>query len=149
MWREGFSPELIAWALNALTLSFCAGLGARALIDPVWAARLMRMQGDESGEKSALLSSTLGGVFLASHAAALYFTMKWIIGGEGVIGIFAAGAAAALCGAWIGSALGRGVALYKDRALATSAYMRAAGVEALIGALIGAPWLVWALGGAR
>jgi hypothetical protein len=149
MWREGFTPELLAWALNALTLSFCAGLGARALISPDWAARFVRLQPDEQSGGFALFSATMGGLFLASHAAALFFTMRWILSGEGVVGIFAAGAAAALAGAWIGSALGRGLAVYKDRTLATQRNFRSAGVELLLGVLIGAPWLVWALGGGR
>lgn len=149
MWREGFSPELVAWALNALTLALCAGFGARAVVSPDWAARFLRLQPQQRSEDFAMFSATMGGLFLASHAAALYFTMKWIFGGEGVIGIFAAGAAAALAGAWIGSALGRGVTLLKDRALATQFNLRAAGVEVLLGVLIGAPWLVWALGGGR
>jgi hypothetical protein len=149
MWREGFTPELLAWALNALTLAACAGFGARALINPDWAAHFVRLQPEDRSERFAIFSAAMGGLFLASHAAALFFTLRWIIGGEGVIGIFAAGAAAALAGAWIGSALGRSVALYKDRALATTFNVRAAGIEALLGVLIGAPWLVWALGGGR
>lgn len=147
MWREGFTPELVAWALNALTLALCAGFGARAVLSPDWAARFVRLQPQEQTSGFAMFSAAMGGLFLASHAAALFFTMRWILGGEGVIGIFAAGAAAALAGAWIGSAIGRGVALYKDRALATSFNLRAASVEATLGVLIGAPWLVWALGG--
>lgn len=147
MWRAGFTAELIAWVVNALALLACAALGARALLNPDWAARLVRLQPDERGESFAVFSATMGGLFFASHAAAFYFTLKWILGGEGVVGIFAAGAAAALAGAWLGSALGRGLALYKERTLATPYNLRAAGVEILLGTLIGAPWLVWMLGG--
>jgi hypothetical protein len=149
MWREGFTPDLLAWALNALTLAFCAGLGARALVNPDWASRFVRLKPDEQGGGFAFFSATFGGLFLASHAAALLFTLRWMLSGEAVIGIFAAGAAAALAGAWIGSALGRGIALYKDRTLATPFNLRAAAIEALLGVLIGAPWLIWALDGGR
>src|SRR5262245_60074310 len=117
MLRAGLTPELFAWALNALALAFCAGLGARALINPNWAARLVRLQPDEQGGGFAEFRATYGGLFLASHAAALYFTLKWIIGGEQVVGIFAAGAAAALGGAWGGAALGRVLAMLGDRSL--------------------------------
>lgn len=35
---------IVAWAVNLLALAFGAGLGARALIDPAWAARLVRLR---------------------------------------------------------------------------------------------------------
>ena len=147
MWREGFSVELAAWILNALALAFCAGLGARALIDPNWAARLVRLRPDEQG--FAEFRASYGGLFLASHAAAFYFTMRWIFGGEAVIGIFAAGAAAALGGGWIGASLGRVLAIASDRALATRFNVRSAGAEAVLALLIAAPWLAWGLRGLR
>lgn len=147
MWREGFTIELVAWALNALALAFCAGLGARALFDPNWASRFVRLKPDEQGGGFAEFRATYGGLFLASHAAALYFTMKWIFGGEAVIGVFAAGAAAALAGAWGGSAVGRVFALASDRSLATKFNRISVIGEAAIALLIAAPWLVWGLSG--
>lgn len=147
MWREGLSLELIAWVLNAVALAFCAGLGARALINPDWAARFVRLRPDEQGGGFAEFRATYGGLFLASHAAALYFTLRWIFGGEAVLGIFAAGAAAALGGGWIGACLGRVFALYSDRALATRFNVQSAGAEAVLALLIAAPWLAWGLRG--
>jgi hypothetical protein len=38
---------LFAWLLNALMLSFGAALGARALIDPHWASRFVRLKPDD------------------------------------------------------------------------------------------------------
>ncbi len=147
MWREGLSAELVAWVLNALALAFCAGLGARALIDPNWAARFVRLQPDEQGGGFAEFRATYGGLFLASHAAALYFTVRWILSGEAVLGIFAAGAAAALGGAWIGASLGRVFAMSSDRTLATQFNVRSACAEAVLALLIAAPWLAWGLRG--
>ncbi len=36
-----------AWGLSALALLFGAALGARALIDPQWAAKFVRLKADE------------------------------------------------------------------------------------------------------
>ena len=147
MWREGFSIELIAWCLNALALSFCAGLGARALIDPAWAARLVRLRPDDQGGGFAQFRATYGGLFLASHAAALFFTMRWIIGGQQLLGVFAAGAAAALAGAWGGAAIGRAYALYSDRTLITPFNRLCLMVEGALAFGIAAPWAAWSLAG--
>jgi hypothetical protein len=147
MWRDGFTIQLVAWGLNALALAFCAGLGARALIDPNWAARFVRLRADDQGGGFAEFRATYGGLFLASHAAGLYFTMKWIFGGEQVVGIFAAGAAAALAGAWAGAAAGRALALVRDASLRTRFNQLSIGVESALALTIAAPWIVWALSG--
>ena len=147
MWRDGLTLELVAWILNAIALAFCAGLGARALIDPNWAARFVRLKADEQGGGFAEFRATYGGLFFASHAAALYFTLRWVLGGGEIIGLFAAGAAAALAGAWIGASGGRAFALARDRSLVTRFNIYSMCTEALLAALIGAPWLAWALRG--
>ena len=79
MWREGFSLTLVAWGLNALALAFGASLGARGLFDPSWAAGLAGLKPDEQSGGFAEFLSTFGGFVLAAHAAALFFTIKWII----------------------------------------------------------------------
>ena len=102
----------------------------------------MRLQPDEQGGGFAEFRATFGGLFLAAHVVALYFTAKWIIGGESVIGVFAAGAGAVLCAAWVGTAFGRTYSLLRDNTR-TQFNMISVCVELLVGAMIGAPWALW------
>ena len=77
--REGerrHALMLIAWLLNALALGFGAALGLRALLDPKWAARFVRLKPDEQGGGEAEFRATYGGVFLFTHAVALFFTAR-------------------------------------------------------------------------
>jgi hypothetical protein len=49
-----------------------AGMGLYAMIDPAWAARLVRLQSDPARPGGfAEFRATYGGLFLASHAGAL------------------------------------------------------------------------------
>ena len=142
MWREGFTLTLAAWSLNALALAFGASLGLRGLFEPHWAARRVRLKPDEQGGGLAEFRAAFGGLLLAAHAAALFFTVKWIINAESVVGIFAAGAAAALSAAWIGAAAGRVLSMLRDNTRTRINLTRAA-VELVLGVLIGAPWALW------
>jgi hypothetical protein len=145
MWREGFDLALVAWSLNALALTFGAVLGLRGLIDPHWAQRLVRLKPDEQGGGFAEFRATYGGVFFALHAAALWFSLSWIFGGEHVVGALATGASAAVAAGWGGAAAGRALAMLRDD-VRTRFNAQSTGVEALMALLIGAPWLVWLLG---
>jgi hypothetical protein len=142
MWKEGLSFALLAWSLNALALVFGAYLGPRGLLDPRWAAKLVRLQADEQGGGFAEFRATFGGLFLASHAAALFFSVKWIANGEPVVGVFAAGAAAVLAAAWIGTGFGRFYSMLRDNTR-TPFNIMSAWIELLVGAMIGAPWALW------
>ena len=142
MWREGFDLNLLAWILNALALAFGALLGFRALVDPKWAARLVRLKEDEQGGGFAEFRATYGGLFLLAHLAALFFSLNWIAEGETAIGMYAAGASAVLCAAWIGAAGGRLWSCASDATL-TRFNLISAAVEVIVGVLIGAPWLFW------
>lgn len=142
MWREGFSLTLVAWSLNALALAFGAYLGLRGLVDPNWTAKLVRLKPDDQGGGFAEFRATYGGLFLAAHLVTLYFTAKYFMGGESVIGVFAAGAAAPLSAAWIGAAAGRVLSMLRDNTR-TRFNLTSAGVEFLVGILIGAPWALW------
>lgn len=144
MWREGASLILLAWCVNALALGLGAALGARALIDPGWASRFVRLKPDEQGGGFAEFRATYGGVFLAMHAVALAFTLAWIASGAGLVGVYAAGAAAVLAAGWAGSAGGRALAIWRDRA-DTRFNRVSAAVEAAIALAIASPWLAWAL----
>jgi hypothetical protein len=135
---------IFAWGLSALALAFGAALGVRALIDPDWAAKFVRLKPDEQGGGFAEFRATYGGVFLGLHLVALVFTLLYLWGGEYVIGVCATGAAAAIAAGWAGAALGRVVAIWRDGA-DTSFNRMSAGVEIAMAFAIGMPWLVWFL----
>jgi hypothetical protein len=147
MWREGLNPDLIAWLANILALVFGAGLGLRGLIDPHWAARLVRLQPDQQGGGFAEFRATYGGVFFGLHAAALAFSAAWVWNGALPIGLCALGASTALAAGWFGAAFGRALAMWRDRAM-TPFNVKSALVEALACALIAAPWATWGLSAA-
>lgn len=147
MIAEGLSLSLFAWVLNALGLLFGAVLGARGLLDPKWAARLVRLQPDEQGGGFAEFRATYGGVFLGLHAVAFVLTMNWILYGEAPVGTTAVGAAAAIAAAWFGAAFGRAVSMLRD-GTRTRFNELSAVFELAVAAAIGAPWFVWLAGAA-
>jgi hypothetical protein len=132
---------MLLWLLNALALTFGAALGARALFDPHWAARLVRLREDGAGG-FAEFRATYGGVFLGLHLIALAFTLKYVTGGENIAGALAVGAAAALSVGWAGAAFGRIVSMWRDGA-DTPFNRISAGVECAMAALIGGPLAAW------
>jgi hypothetical protein len=136
-----------AWIANALGLGFGALLGARAFIDPKWAARFVRLKADEQGGGFAEFRATYGGVFLATHAVALVLTLAYLGAGESVVGVAATGAAAVLGAGWAGSCGGRLVSMLIDRT-ATRFNAISAAAEAALALAIAAPWLGWLASGA-
>jgi hypothetical protein len=130
------------WVLNALALAFGVGLGARALYDPKWAARFVRLKADEQGGGFAEFRATYGGVFLATHLVALIMTLLYVSAGEFVVGVAATGAAAALGAGWAGASGGRVLAILLDGA-DTKFNRLSAGVEAAMALAIAAPWIGW------
>ncbi|MGQ0531486.1 MAG: hypothetical protein ACT4OF_02190 [Caulobacteraceae bacterium] len=135
---------IFAWGLSTLALIFGAALGARALIDPHWAAKFVRLKPDEQGGGFAEFRAIYGGVFLFLHLVALLFVLIYLWGGEYVIGVCATGATAAIAAGWAGSAFGRGIAIWRDGA-DTKFNRLSAGVETAMAFAIGMPWLVWFL----
>jgi hypothetical protein len=138
---------VVAWVVSALALAFGAGLGARGLIDPHWAARFVRLKEDEQGGGFAEFRATYGGLFLALHAAALLLSLKWLADGEAVVGAIAAGASGAVAAGWAGAALGRLLSMWRDPGARTRFNQLSATVEGAMTLLIGGPWLLWLLGG--
>jgi hypothetical protein len=130
------------WVLNALALTFGAGLGARALYDPKWASRFVRLKPDEQGGGFAEFRATYGGVFLCVHAVALIVTLMYVSAGEYVVGVAATGAAAALGAGWAGASGGRVLAMLLDGA-DTKFNRLSAAVEAAMALAIAAPWIGW------
>ena len=145
MWREGFELAALSWTLSALALAFGAALGLRALIDPRWAQRFVRLQPDEQGGGFAEFRSTFGGLVFALHAAAFWFALNWVMNGDFVVGVFAAGASAAVAAGWGGAAAGRIVSMLADAGTRTKFNVRSAAVEGLLALVIGGPWLAWML----
>jgi hypothetical protein len=137
---------LLVWALNALALGCGVGLGIRGLIDPHWAARLVRLQQDEQGGGFAEFRATYGGVFLGVHAAALLLSLQWIVGREPFVGAVAAGACLSAAGGWAGAAIGRTLSIWRDSGANTPFNRLSIGIETAMAVLIGGPWLVWLLG---
>lgn len=133
-----------AWWLSALALLVGVGLGARALYDPAWAAKFVRLKADEQGGGQAEFRATFGGVFLGLHLVALLFTLLYLRSGAYVIGVNATGASAAIAVGWAGAAFGRAVSIWRDGA--DSKFNRLSiGVEIAMAFAIAMPWLVWFL----
>lgn len=133
-----------AWIVSALALAVGAFLGARGLIDPHWASRLVRLQSDEQGGGFAEFRATYGGVFLGLHGVSLLFVGYYLLTGHPVMGVAAIGAVATLSAAWGGAAFGRLIAIWRDGA-DTKFNRLSAGVEVAMAAAIGSPWVVWIL----
>jgi hypothetical protein len=136
---------LFAWTLNALALAFGVALGARALIDPHWASRFVRLKADEQEGGFAEFRATYGGVFLFLHLAALVLTLRYLIAGGALVGVVATGASAAVAAAWGGAAFGRLVSMWRDKTN-TQFNRLSAGIEAAVALAIGLPWIVWFFG---
>ncbi len=136
---------ILAWILNALALAAGALLGARGLLDPKWAQKLVRLKPDEQGGGFAEFRATYGGLFAAMHAAALVFTLKWVMGGEFVLGVAATGASGVIAAGWAGACFGRMLAMWRDGARTRFNEISAL-IEAAMALAIGGPWLLWLAG---
>ena len=135
---------LFAWWLSALALLVGVGLGARALWDPAWAAKLVRLKADEQGGGQAEFRATFGGVFLGLHLVALLFTLLYLKSGAYLVGVCATGAGAAISAGWGGAAFGRAVSIWRDKA-DTKFNRLSIGIEIAMAFAIGMPWFVWFL----
>ncbi|MDX2233417.1 MAG: hypothetical protein NW200_02860 [Hyphomonadaceae bacterium] len=134
----------MATALLSLAgLAFGAAIGLYGLLDPRWAARLVRLREDGPGGFSEF-RATFGGLFLASQAAGLVFVGAHLLGvtalgGAPVIGL--ALGAVTVCGLmWIGTGLARVASMALD-GTDTPYHRVAVGVEFFMGAVILSLWL--------
>jgi hypothetical protein len=141
MWRSGDGLLLAAWIANAIALGFAAGFGARALLDPGWAARLVGLA-PERREAIAEFRASYGGFCLGAHGLALLLSVHWIWTGAYETGVYASGAAAILAAAWAGACGGRALSMLREGAR-TRFNVIATGLAALIAFALASPWLVW------
>lgn len=121
-----------------LGLAAGAGMGLGGLLNPRWAANLVRLREDKPGG-FAEFRGTYGGLFFGGHAVALAL-MLFSLQAE-TLGPTALGAVLA-CGAmWIGTGLGRVLSIAAD---GTSTRFNQASVafEIALGLAILAPWVV-------
>ncbi len=108
--------------LSALGLIAGAGMGLYGLINPKWAANLVRLRDDpEKPGGFAEFRSTYGGLFLAGHAVALWHlgALGWQVHrtaeGPDVHTFAMAFGALTVCGAlWIGTGLARMLSMLLD-----------------------------------
>lgn len=133
------------WILSALGLAIGAGLGLAGLLNPAWAAKLVRLREAAPGGFSEF-RATYGGLFFGAHAAGLVFAWFQFLADNLAVSLMAVGAVAVLAAAWGGSAFGRLVSIWRDKT-GTPFNWGSVAFEAGVAALIAAPWIFW-LGGA-
>jgi hypothetical protein len=125
----------IAFLISAITLAFGAGLGVKGLFDPAWAGKLVRLQAENGQpEGFAEFRSTLGGMFLGLHLAALV-CLGFIKGDVGIA------ACVILATGWLFTAIGRFMAYQKDPDCRHQHVLTSIAIEVVAGLLIA----VWPL----
>jgi hypothetical protein len=122
--------------ISAAALAFGAGLGLKGLFDPAWAGKLVRLQAEHGQpEGFAEFRSTLGGMFLGLHLAALI--CLGLSRGEAGIA-----ACCILSAGWLFTAVGRFMAYKMDQDCQHRHVVISIGIEVVAGILIA----VWPIG---
>lgn len=134
--------EFVPYWISFAGMGFGAALGVYAIVDPHWAARLVRLKESGPGGFSEF-RATFGGLFFGSQAAAMVFMGAVALEVESLAGVpthWAALGAAAVCGAmWIGTGLARIVSMALD-GTGTRFHQAATVLELVMGIAILAPW---------
>ncbi|MEL6244706.1 MAG: hypothetical protein AAFS03_04040 [Pseudomonadota bacterium] len=123
----------LVW-ISVIALGLGAVYGAAALVSPSFAATSVRLQADpERPGGYAEFRATIGGVFFALHAYALFALLT---GG-------ASGPALTVAAGWIGAAIGRGTAIALDgnHAINPGYNAKLIGLELVFALAIAAPLL--------
>lgn len=140
---------MIGYWISALGLAVGAGMGLYGLINPRWAAGLVRLRDDPDKPGGfAEFRATYGGLFFATHLIGLlgvYAAARhsgplgyWNDMGQVQLGL----GAIVVCGAmWVGTAIGRGVSMLAD-GTATRFNQGSLVFELVLGLVILAPWFV-------
>jgi hypothetical protein len=124
--------------ISAAALAFGAGLGVKGLFDPAWAGKLVRLQAEHGQpEGFAEFRSTLGGMFLGLHLAALI--CLGLSRGEAGIA-----ACSILAAGWLFTAVGRFMAYKMDQDCKHPHVVMSIGIEVVAGILI-AVWPISSL----
>jgi len=135
---------VIPFWVSALGMTVGAALGAYAIVDPKWAAKLVRLREDGPGG-FAEFRGTFGGLFFGSQAAALFFMVAVALEIEDVAGVptyWTAMGAAAVCAAmWIGTGLARALSMALD-GTGTKFNQASVALELCVGAAILTPWFL-------
>lgn len=124
-------PAMVAAVIGAV-------LGVIGLVSPGTAAKIVRLQADPAfTDGVAEFRASFGGLFLLTHGACLAalgatVTMPALAQATAIVCF-----SAALI--WLGTALGRMVALVVERAARTPYQMFATGFELLLGAMLALP----------
>ena len=122
--------EHLSYLISSAALAFGAGLGLKGIFDPAWAGKLVRLQ-PENGQPEgfAEFRSTLGGMFLGLHLAALICTGLW----KGEAGL---AACTILSAGWLMTAFGRFIAYHKDPDCRHPHVVMSIWIEVIAGVLI-------------
>ncbi len=109
-------------------------LGAYAMINPVWASKLVRLVAYEGKvEGRSEFRATYGGLFLLGHAFAFWAVVTSQMGADL--------AAAAIGAGWLGSGIGRLVSIALDKAATPLNWFNVA-FEAVLGLALFSPFLL-------
>jgi hypothetical protein len=120
----------IAYYASVIALAFGAGLGLKGLLDPAWAARLVRLQPENTmPEGFAEFRGTFGGMFLGLHLIALLILIFWK-------GDAAISACLVVSAGWLFTAVGRALAYIRDTGARHAFVRMSIGIEVIAGTLI-------------
>ncbi|MGE0829490.1 MAG: DUF4345 family protein [Hyphomonadaceae bacterium] len=133
-----------AWDVSAFGLMVGAGLGLAALINPRWAAKLVKLEEAAPGGASEF-RATYGGLFFAVHAAAWMLIKLYWGSDNAAMSAVALGGCTVLAAGWAGSCFGRIVSFVLDKT-ATKFMLASAAFEAAMALIIAAPWFYWVAG---
>lgn len=137
--------------LSLVGLAIGAGMGAYAMINPRWAAGLVRLRDDpERPGGFAEFRGTYGGLFFGGHAVSAYLVLTALDlatsgAGLGPAAVLIIPATAIPASLWWGTAIGRAISVIVDRTGGGFNYASLA-FEAVLGALIAAPLFAFGAG---
>ncbi|MET0182859.1 MAG: hypothetical protein ABW199_08245 [Caulobacterales bacterium] len=135
-----------AWIAAALALSVMGAIALRSLCDPKWGAKLVRLRDDPNHPGGfAEFRATFGGVFFASHAAAILLIVQYVRTERDQWGIYASGAVLVLGAAYAGAAFGRVLSMFFDKTR-TPSNISSTAFEAGAALMLWAPWIIGLFG---
>lgn len=140
------------WPLYVSLLGLAVGgaMGAYAMLNPAWAARLVRLRDDPARPGGfAEFRGTYGGLFLAAHATAAFFVWTALDLAAGLEGAAPAAvlvipACAIPASMWLGTSVGRIISILADKTGGGFNYA-SVGFEIVLGLMIAAPLWVFGL----